>query len=193
MEYELYFLRSSEQHITKEFLPYAVGLDEGDEGLEDYPELEQYERLFGTFNADLGVYAMVGHKIAGAAWVRLLANGAGFVDHDTPELMVALKPAFRQQGYGTRLLEQLLSEVANVFDQVSLWVPEGSSASQMFSGLGFEKIAHSEFVDFRGRKAFKMLKHFEKVKVDHPDNKTKEKALEDACYRKSLRPTHLDF
>ena len=103
MNYELFFLRSSEQHLAKELLFYAARLDEGGESLEDHPYLEQYERLFGSFNGDIGVYATVDNKIAGGAWVRLLADGFGLVDHDTPELVFAVKPEFRNQGLGTKI------------------------------------------------------------------------------------------
>jgi len=183
MEYELYFLRSSEQYLAKELLVYATGLDETGKSLDKYPSLEQYERNYGAYSGDTGVYIIVDNKVAGGAWVRLLANGYGHIDHDTPELVFAVKPAFRNQGIGTAILNQLFIEVAKVFGRISLSVNEGSPAVALYERLGFSKVEGSEHENSRGSVSFKMLKILDEQK---PTEKEK-KHLEEECFRKSFR------
>ena len=182
MEKELYFLRSSEQYLAKELLKYAVGLNATKEDLENYPDLKQYERDFGSFSGDIGVYMIVNNKVAGGAWVRILANGFGFINHETPELVVAVKPEFRKQNIGSEIMQQLFLEVSKVFSQISLSLSENSPAFTFFEKLGFKKVEASEYDNGVSGISFKMLKklgEFEEVK--------EEKNLEEECFKKSFR------
>ena len=182
MEQELYFLRSSEQYLAKELIVYAAGLDETAERLDMHPSLEQYERNYGSYNGDVGVYMIVNNKVVGGAWVRILANGFGHVDHHTPELVFAVKPEFRNQGIGTNIMNQLFIEVSKVFLQMSLSVKETSPAIAFFERLGFVKIEDSTHSNSKGERAFKMLKVFDKLYVPEKEKKH----LEEECFRKSI-------
>jgi GNAT superfamily N-acetyltransferase len=54
--------------------------------------------------------------LAGAAWYRLWTSedhSYGFVDAETPELGIAVRPDARQKGIGTALLESLLQQARN--------------------------------------------------------------------------------
>jgi ribosomal protein S18 acetylase RimI-like enzyme len=183
MEHELYFLRSSEQYLAKELLRYAVRLDETGESLDEYPSLEQYERNFGSYSGDVGVYIIVENKVAGGAWVRLLANGYGHIDHDTPELVLAVKPEFRGQGIATAIMNQLFIEVSKVFRGISLSVDETSRAIVLYERLSFKKIEGSEHKNSRGSISFKMLKLLDEKKPSEKETKH----LEEECFRKSFR------
>jgi len=183
MEQELYFLRSSEQYLAKELTAYAAGLDETAESLDQYPSLEQYERNYGSYSGDVGVYMIVKNKVAGGAWVRILANGFGHVDHDTPELSFAVKPEFRNQGIGTNIMKQLFIEVSKVFTQMSLSVREGSPAIRLYERLGFTRVEGSDHLNSRGQNAFKMLKVFDTMYVPEEEKKHPE----EECFRKSFR------
>jgi len=182
MNQELYFLRSSEQYLAKELLFYAARLDESNQSLDDFPELEQYERNYGSYSGDIGVYIMADGKVAGGAWVRVLANGFGHIDHDTPELVLAVKPEFRNKGIATAIMQQLFTEVSKVFSQMSLSVRDTNPVISLYERLGFEKVNGSEHDNPAGSVSFKMIKVFEKVEV------AKEvKHLEEECFRKSFR------
>lgn len=187
MEQELYFLRSSEQYMAKDLLSYALSLDETEEELRDYPKLEQYERNYGSFSGDIGVYMIVDKKVAGGAWVRLLADGFGFVDHDTPELILAVKPEFRNRGIGRAVMQQLFLEVSKIFSQVSLCVQMDTPAFSLFERLGFETIEGSEGENGVGIPSIKMLKDLNKEMHSKPVKESK--SLEEECFRKSFRPT----
>ena len=176
MNQELYFLRSSEQYLAKELLPLAFDVEESNESI------EQYERHFGSYNGDVGVYMMFNNKVAGAAWVRVLANGFAFVDHDTPELIVVVKPEYRKQGLATALMNQLFIEVSKIFSQLSVSVEDNSPTQKFFEKLGFTKIDNSEHKNEKGSDAFKMLKVLKEIEASK-----EEKHLEEECFRKSFR------
>ena len=179
---ELYFLRSSEHFIVKDLLHYAARLDENGETLDAHPYLEQYHRNYGNYNGDIGVYAFVDNKVAGGAWVRMLLNGFGHVDTNTPELTVAVLPEYRNQGIGTMVLEQLMKEVANIYPQMSLSVREDNPVINLYERLGFEKVDGSEQTNAVGSISFKMVK-----KLEVPTEKEIPKAsLEEERFKKSF-------
>ncbi len=182
MNIELYFLRSSEHFIVKDLLRYVAHLDENGEALNDHPYLEQYHQNYGNYNGDIGVYAFVDNKVAGGAWVRMLLNGLGHVDSSTPELAFAVLPEYRNLGLGTKIMEQLINEVANIYPQMSLSVCKNSPAVKLYERLGFIKIAGSEQRDGRGSPSFRMLKKFDtKTKKESP-----KPSLEEERFRKSF-------
>lgn len=182
MNTELYFLRSSEHFIVKELLHYAASLDELEETLDAHPALEQYHRNYGNFNGDIGVYALVENRVAGGAWVRMLLNGHGHVDLNTPELSFAVLPEYRNRGLGTKIIEQLMREVAKIFTQVSLCVHEDNPAIHLYERVGFIKIDGSEQTGSAGSISFTMLKVFDEQTKDEPA----ERSLEEERFRKSF-------
>ena len=180
---ELYFLRSFEQEIAKEILFYAARLDDEGQTLKDVPQINRYVEHYGLYKTDIGVYALVDNKLAGAAWVRLLTGennrGFGYVDEKTPELAFGVKPEFRNQGIGTKILEQLINEVAMSFSQMSLCVREDNPAIKLYERFGFEKIQGSETYDKeRSLSVFTMLK-----KLAPPPKDTQEEAWYKATQR----------
>jgi len=181
MNPELYFLRSSEAFMVKELLHYAARLDESGETLEDHPALQQYHDNYGNYNGDIGVYAMIEGRVAGGAWVRMLLNGLGHVDTETPELTFALLPEYRGQGIGTQIIEQLMNEVSKLYPQLSLSVREEDPAIRLYERLGFVKVTGSEETDDTGSHSFKMLKVFENA----PKTAREKPSLEEERFRKS--------
>jgi GNAT superfamily N-acetyltransferase len=71
------------------------------------------------------------------AWLRCFPAsepGYGFVDESTPELSIAVLPAYRGKGIGSRLLERLLQGV----DAASLSCDPANPAWRLYVRLGFE-------------------------------------------------------
>jgi ribosomal protein S18 acetylase RimI-like enzyme len=105
------------------------------------PALARYVADWGV-PGDLGVIAIdpATQQPAGAAWVRLLQadnRGYGYVDDATPELTVAVLPAYRGQGVGTQLLTALLRMAATHYRAVSLSVWKENPARRLYERLGF--------------------------------------------------------
>ena len=183
MHVELYFLRSSEHFMVKDLLHYAAHLDASGEQLEDHPYLEQYHRNYGNFNGDIGVYAIVNNKVAGGAWSRMLLNGFGHVNAQTPELAFGVLPEFRNQGIGTQVMNQLLNEIAKLYPQVSLAVREDNPAIKLYERLGFTKIEGSEMTNTANTISFKMIKSLEKQE----EVLSAKASLEEERFRKSFQ------
>jgi len=180
MNQELYFLRSTEQYLAKELLYYAAHLEQSDKSLDDFPELKQYEEHFGSCHGDIGVYILSDAKVAGAAWVRILPNGKAYVNNDTPELTLAIKPDFKNKSIDTALLQQLFIETSKLYSQVSVSVRDIPSEIKFYEELGFVKCENTEHKNALGIASFVMLK-----KLENPNEEKEIKHLEEACFRRS--------
>ncbi len=173
MNTTLYFLRSSEQKIVTDMLHYAMRLDEVDKSLADIPKLAIYEEFYGFTSKDLGLYALVDNQLAGAVWIRRLNadhGSNGYVDDNTPILTIAVLPAFRGLGIGSKMMEQLLIEAGALYERISVSVVSHSRAIGFYERHGF--VAHSDgpkeksFVD--GSDALTMTKTLHKAEVKRP-------------------------
>src|SRR5262245_53135230 len=87
------------------------------------PGLARYVENWGQ-PGDLGLVAEDEGKVAiGAAWLRLLSEpGYGYVDEKTPELGIAVVPAWRGKGVGSALLSRLLERARDSYESLSLSV-----------------------------------------------------------------------
>jgi ribosomal protein S18 acetylase RimI-like enzyme len=168
----LYFLRSSEQKIATDILHYALRLDALGTSLDALPALRVYDRHYGLSHRDLGLYALAGHEVAGAAWIRLLdaeANVPGFIDAATPLLMIGVKPAFRSRGIGSAMLEQLLLEAGALYEQLSVSVLADSPAVRFYERFGFVRVGGSEGKSpIDGSDVFTMVRTLEKAEIKRP-------------------------
>lgn len=106
----------------------------------DEPHITPYHLEFGTRTGDAGVIAVDphGHPL-GAAWVRQV-EGYGFVDHETPELGVAVIEMARGHGIGTALMEAMLHRVP----RCSLSVDIRNPALRLYERLGFEPVGEPD-------------------------------------------------
>lgn len=143
---ELYFLRSSEQFIVEDILSHT-----------DRAESKIYYEFFGYREGDMGVYLLEKGEVVGAAWVRLLKDSLAFVDEQTPELSIVVKNEHRKQAYATKMMQQLIYEVAGLYKQMSLSIGVNNSAAITLSQkLGFTKVEN-----LSSEKTHTMLKVFD--------------------------------
>lgn len=108
----------------------------------DDPGLRKYFQGFGNRPGDIGCKAVdpTTDQAVGAAWVRLLtgeAQGYGYVNDETPELSIAIDPAYRGQGVGGQLLTALFAAVAPHYRAISLSVWTENPAYRLYQRLGF--------------------------------------------------------
>ncbi len=142
----LYFLRSTEQKIAADILQHAYRLDEIGKTIQDFPELEIYSRFYGLSSKDLGLYALSEHKIAGAAWIRLLKesdNANGYIDEKTAVLTIGVKPEFRGKSIGSAMLKQLILEAGALFERISVSVLNSEKNISFFKKHGFMEVENS--------------------------------------------------
>ena len=126
----------------------------------DNPKLARYIENFGS----MGDCAFVAHndeEIVGVVWARFwtIDNcGFGWVDEKTPEMAIAIENNFQNIGIGTRLIQELKSELrAQNATQISLNVRADSPAVRLYRKMGFEEIAESERTNRVGGVSFNML------------------------------------
>jgi GNAT superfamily N-acetyltransferase len=100
------------------------------------PAIARYVKGWGTRSGDSGLIALVEGIPVGAAWLRCFPAsepGYGFVDERTPELSIAVLPAYRAKGIGSLLLERLLQDVYTA----SLSCDPANPARRLYIRLGF--------------------------------------------------------
>jgi len=106
------------------------------------PAIARYVDGWGTRSGDSGLIALVDSAGVGAAWLRYFPAsepGYGFVDERTPELSIAVLPAYRGKGIGSRLVERLLQGV----HATSLSCDPANPAWRLYLRLGFEPLPDS--------------------------------------------------
>jgi len=139
MQLELYFLRSSESKIVSDMLKYAYTLDELNIELKNVPQLKKMSDFYGLTSKDLGLYAMFEKKVVGAIWSREL-------DGNTPQISIAVLPAFRRQGIASQIMEQFLQEAGQVYKKIEVHLFADADAIHFYKKFGFttEKNKHKE-------------------------------------------------
>ena len=103
------------------------------------PAIARYVEDWGIRSGDSGLIALVDGAPVGAAWLRCFSAsepGYGFVDERTPELSIAVLPAHRGKGIGSRLMERLLQGV----DSTSLSCDQANPSWRLYVRLGFEPL-----------------------------------------------------
>lgn len=109
------------------------------------PELIKYVHQWGRPGDEGLLLVDENHQqLAGAVWSRLFSEeeqGYGFVDADTPEFSIALRPEYRGQGFGTQLLKQFLTHLARKkYHAVSLSVSPWNPAVRLYRRFGFQEV-----------------------------------------------------
>lgn len=138
-------MRASEYPLLKKFLYEAIFVPEGVEPppktIIDSPELQVYIDRFGELRGDQCFVAEAGGQIIGAVWVRIM-NDYGHLDDQTPSFAIALDPAYRGLGIGTRLMKAMLASLkSSGYKRASLAVQKANRAGSLYQKLGFQIVA----------------------------------------------------
>jgi ribosomal protein S18 acetylase RimI-like enzyme len=125
------------------------------------PVIAAYVENWGSHATDLGFLAIAPDgSVAGGVLSRLLVpplQGGAFYDEQTPQLGIAVFPAFQSQGIGTSLFRKYLSVAASRFPRVSLGVhPDNHVAIRLYRLFEFEQFATG------GGGYLNMVKHFKR-------------------------------
>jgi ribosomal protein S18 acetylase RimI-like enzyme len=153
----------ADEAILWQMLYYAAHMDEDGatslEAAKENPFLAQYVNSWGK-PGDLGVVAEASpaSTAIGAAWLRLLLadkTSASYYDDETPELAIAVLPAWIGRGVGSTLMEQLVQAARGRYPAIVLTVRADNPAVRLYDRFGFTVI--DEIVNRVGTKSYKML------------------------------------
>ena len=103
------------------------------------PEISQYLDDWGHPD-DFAWLAEVARQPVGAAWIRLLKNGYGYVGKDIPELTISVRPEYRGCGVGSMLLTAVFAHAQKRYVALSLSVSADNPAVRLYQRCGFETL-----------------------------------------------------
>ena len=111
----------ADEAFLREMLYLAIWVPPGQPPLPrsvlDDPAIARYFEAWGSHPGDRGLVAMWNGVAIGAAWLRRFpatSPGYGFVDESIPELSIAVVPAYRGRGIGSRLMTELMRDTLRV-------------------------------------------------------------------------------
>jgi len=145
-------LKNDERDFLGEMLYEAIFIPEGHKGfskdiIKEYP-LSKYIDNWGKDEYDIAFVIEIDNQLVGAIWGRLFTQenkGFGFVDNNTPELSMAVKPEFRNKGIGTDMMKVIVSYYKNLgIKYLSLSVDKANKALRLYQRLGYEIIDETE-------------------------------------------------
>jgi ribosomal protein S18 acetylase RimI-like enzyme len=115
-----------------------------EEGLA-YPEVSKSLADWGERDRDTAVVA-TSHSIPiGAAWYRFWTDDNhinGYVDENTPVLVIAIQRDYRGQGIGGQLIGWLIDYASkHAIQRMSLSVSKDNYAIKLYKGQGFQEFA----------------------------------------------------
>jgi ribosomal protein S18 acetylase RimI-like enzyme len=123
------------------------------------PATARYVEGWGR-DGDLGFVAEADDGASmGAAWLRRLRGenkGYGYVDDETPELAIAVRPGTRGAGIGARLLAQLLEAAKPAYRSISLSVRADNPAVNLYERVGFRAVEDSQRTNRAGETSITM-------------------------------------
>ena len=145
-------LKTTESDFLSDMLYEAIFIPEGNEPLPKEiikdNSLSKYIENWEKDKFDIALVAEVDNQLIGAIWGRLLKDenkGFGYVDNNTPELSMAVKQEYRNQGIGTQLIRAIALEYKKIgVEYLSLSVDKLNNASNLYRRLGCEIVEEKE-------------------------------------------------
>ena len=143
MSCELRAATASDEQFLREMLYLALFVPPGRPPLPRSilrdPAIAHYVVGWGGRRGDSGLIALIDGAPVGAAWLRYFTPsdpGYGFVNERTPELSIAVLPAHRGKGIGSRLMQGLLDDAHSI----SLSCDPANPAWELYIRFGFKPL-----------------------------------------------------
>ncbi len=143
-------LTAADEKLLWDMLQLAIFMPDGTQAsaeILERPEFKRYVEGWGQPH-DYGFAAVVRNtgEPVGAVWTRLFTGdnrGYGYVDDLTPELTIAIRKDWRDQGVGSFMLRELFTLLRDHYPGVSLSVSPRNPARHLYERLGFRSVGTS--------------------------------------------------
>jgi ribosomal-protein-alanine N-acetyltransferase len=147
-------VNNDETYFLKEMLWEAIFLPAETKrkltkALLEHPDICKYYHGWGR-PGDVAIVAVRQETgmLAGCAWGRLFNaddKGYGYIDDETPELSIAVDPAFRDRGIGTKLLQEIIEVYRmKAYPKLSLSVNKDNPSVRLYLRTGFKIYASKD-------------------------------------------------
>ncbi|MGK7396461.1 MAG: GNAT family N-acetyltransferase [Candidatus Cyclobacteriaceae bacterium M3_2C_046] len=145
-------LKKTESDFLADMLYEAIFIPEGHDPLPQEvimdKSLSKYIEKWGKDKFDIALVMEIDNQLVGAIWGRLLTDenkGFGYVDNRTPELSMAVKHEYRNQGIGTELIKAIAFEYQKIgVEYLSLSVDRANNALNLYKRIGYEIVEETE-------------------------------------------------
>ena len=152
-------IKHREIQFLREMLYFALYVPEGQppfpKSIFDNPDISKYIENWSTFPNDLALVAVINDELIGAIWGRTFSSsnaGYGFIDENTPEISMAVKEKLRNQGIGSKLIDEISKTYfSKGIKSISLSVDKRNRAKSLYARKGFI-ILEDKGVDFTMKK-----------------------------------------
>lgn len=139
-------IKPAEYPFIKDMLYEAIYVPTGQpkhpKSILDSPELSRYIEQWGQKSDDIAIVAVLNDELIGAVWGRKFSSdkkGFGYIDEETPEIGMAIKPSFRGKGIGTALLSHIEIEYQKRnIEKLSLSVNKLNKAKLLYEKCGYQ-------------------------------------------------------
>jgi ribosomal protein S18 acetylase RimI-like enzyme len=145
------FFRQEDYPLLESLLYEAIFQPEGAEPLlhDIIKKSEIYNAVcdFGKKQGDFCLFAELNGKTVGGAWMRISDDeptSYGYIDSETPELVIAVFKEYRNLGIGRELMHHLIDLAFKKYKQISLSVDKRNYAVEMYKKFGFEIVKENE-------------------------------------------------
>ena len=156
-------IKNNEIHFLKEMLYSALYVPEDQppfpKSILAHPDISKYIEHWGTLKNDIALVAVINNELIGAIWGRTFSSrkpGYGFIDENIPEISMAVKEKFRNQGIGAKLIDEI-SKIyfSKGFKSISLSVDKLNKAILLYLKKGFFVVGKDKDEDFIMKKILK--------------------------------------
>ena len=155
-------IKRNEIYFLSEALYLALYVPEGQppfpKSILDNPDISKYIDHWGALPNEIALVAVINNKLIGAIWGRAFSSskpGYGFIDENTPEISMAVKEKFRNQGIGSKLLDEISKMYfSKGIKSISLSVDKRNRAKSLYIRKGFI-IAKDKGADITMKKVLK--------------------------------------
>jgi len=151
MQLETEIIDKNNDTFLREMMYEAIYVPENEKSLPlstlENPLISKYIDTWGR-KGDFGIMAKTDGINIGAIWIRYFSSknrGFGFINGNIPELSMALKREYRNQGFGTEMMKRFLNMSGERgIQSISISVDKRNRAFSFYKRAGFKVVSENK-------------------------------------------------